>query len=333
MPRAAVYSEPGALGSPLLSRDGAGDPPVLPAQALTSGSALRRWLATLPGAHADRGAPAAPPAAPLLRSDSASGARAATDGRGSMDPSKFRTTAKLGVFLGVFVPTMNTIFGVVVFLRWGWAVGQAGLYQVIVMLALGHAIALLTCASVSAVCTNGEVGPGGAYYIISRALGPEFGGSIGVLFYVSQATGVAFYLIGLAETVLDKFKTWSPIQHIPYVPKDWGGLDEGGHAKYGDTVLVSSAALLVVFIISMMGSSIFAKASFAIFIVIVSALFGAILSMALYSPDSEHIVHSPSAPLDFTGLSMDTLQSNLYQDYYCPKPCEPTSSALLVAWP
>ena len=73
----------------------------------------------------------------------------------------------------------------------------------------GHAIALLTCASVSAVCTNGEVGPGGAYYIISRALGPEFGGSIGVLFYVSQATGVAFYLIGLAETVLDKFKQGS----------------------------------------------------------------------------------------------------------------------------
>ena len=95
--------------------------------------------------------------------------------------------AGLGTMLGVFVPTMNTIYGVVVFLRWGWAVGQAGLWTVMLMMAFGHVMALLTCASLSAICTNGEVGPGGAYFIISRALGPEFGGSIGALFYFAQA--------------------------------------------------------------------------------------------------------------------------------------------------
>ena len=49
------------------------------------------------------------------------------------------------------------------------------LQQVLLMLAFGHVMALLTCASLSAICTNGEVGPGGAYYIIiSRALGPIY---------------------------------------------------------------------------------------------------------------------------------------------------------------
>lgn len=218
--------------------------------------------------------------------------------------------------------TMNTIFGVVVFLRWGWAVGQAGLLQVMVMLLIGHVIALLTCASVSAICTNGEVGPGGAYYIISRALGPEFGGSIGALFYIAQATGVAFYMLGLAETVLDTLpkEYRSPLKMIPFVPDDWGGLDPSQHAKYGDTVLVSSLALLVVFIISMVGASFFAKASLGIFTVIVSALFGAVISFVVYGPDSAHIVDQHLSQ-NFTGLSMHTLHDNLHSSFTCPAPC------------
>ncbi len=244
--------------------------------------------------------------------------RDASDGLGAMAPSRVKTTAKLGVFLGVFVPTMNTIFGVVVFLRWGWAVGQAGLLQVMVMLLIGHVIALLTCASVSAICTNGEVGPGGAYYIISRALGPEFGGSIGALFYIAQATGVAFYMLGLAETVLETVG-FSPIQMIPYLPDEWGGLDPSGHAKYGDTVLVSSLALLVVLIISMVGASFFAKASMGIFTVIVAALLGAVVSFLFYGPDSAHITDQHS--LNFTGMSIHTLQDNLHADFSCPAPC------------
>ena len=243
-------------------------------------------------------------------------AREADDGGPAAGGATKGGGAKLGTFLGVFVPTMNTIFGVVVFLRWGWAVGQAGLGQVLVMLLIGHAIALLTCASVSAVCTNGEVGPGGAYYIISRALGPEFGGSIGALFYIAQATGVAFYLLGLAETVLETYHI-SPVQELPYLPDEWGGLDPSGHAKYGDTVLVSSGALLLIFCISMLGSSIFAKASMAIFTVIVSALFGSLASFVLYSADSDHV-----QGLNFTGISSHTLHDNLHADFACPEPCD-----------
>lgn len=45
--------------------------------------------------------------------------------------------------------------------------------------------------------------PGGAYYLISRSLGPEFGGSIGLIFAFANAVAVAMYVVGFAETVVE----------------------------------------------------------------------------------------------------------------------------------
>ena len=84
-------------------------------------------------------------------------------------------------------------------------------------------------------------------------------------------------------------------------------------------MLVSSLALLVVLIISMVGASFFAKASMGIFVVIVSALCGAVLSFLFYGPDSAHIVDGHN--LSFTGMSMHTLRDNLHADFVCPPPC------------
>lgn len=44
---------------------------------------------------------------------------------------------------------------------------------------------------------------GGAYYLISRSLGPEFGGSIGLIFAFANAVAVAMYVVGFAETVVE----------------------------------------------------------------------------------------------------------------------------------
>nr|WP_291317837.1 hypothetical protein [Desulfuromonas sp.] len=83
---------------------------------------------------------------------------------------------KLGTFLGVFTPTILTILGVIMYLRFGWVVGQVGLGRTLLIVALANAISLVTALALSAVATNTRVGVGGAYYIISRSLGLEIGG-------------------------------------------------------------------------------------------------------------------------------------------------------------
>jgi len=56
------------------------------------------------------------------------------------------------------------------------------------------------------VCMLHVVISGGAYYLISRSLGPEFGGSIGLIFAFANAVAVAMYVVGFAETVVDLLK-------------------------------------------------------------------------------------------------------------------------------
>jgi amino acid transporter len=61
---------------------------------------------------------------------------------------------------------------------------------------------IITALSMSAIVTNGEVKGGGAYYFISRSLGPEFGGAIGIVFTVANAAASAMNLIGFGEYVM-----------------------------------------------------------------------------------------------------------------------------------
>ncbi|MEE4273711.1 MAG: hypothetical protein V2I67_18695 [Thermoanaerobaculales bacterium] len=107
---------------------------------------------------------------------------------------------KLGTFLGVFTPTILTILGVIMYLRVGWLVGHLGLVRIVAVILLANAITLTTTLAFSAVATNAKVGVGGAYFIISRSLGLELGGAIGVPLFLSQAFSVTLYAYGLAES-------------------------------------------------------------------------------------------------------------------------------------
>ena len=107
---------------------------------------------------------------------------------------------KLGTFLGVFTPTVLTILGVILYLRLGWVVGNLGIGRTMLVVILANSITFITTLSFSAIATNHRVGVGGAYYIISRSLGLEFGGAIGLPLYLSQALSVTLYAFGLAES-------------------------------------------------------------------------------------------------------------------------------------
>ncbi len=112
------------------------------------------------------------------------------------------STAKFGTLAGVFTPCTLTILGVIMFLRFGYVVGQAGLWYALAIVAGAKAITLLTTLSLSAIATNTEVKGGGAYFLISRSLGVEFGGAIGLVFFLAQAISVAMYVIGFSEAVV-----------------------------------------------------------------------------------------------------------------------------------
>lgn len=107
---------------------------------------------------------------------------------------------KLGTFIGVFTPTILTILGVIMYLRFGWLVGHLGLIRIVFVVVLANAITFITTLAFSAVATNARVGVGGAYFIISRSLGLELGGAIGVPLFLSQTFSVTLYSYGLAES-------------------------------------------------------------------------------------------------------------------------------------
>ena len=112
---------------------------------------------------------------------------------------------KFGTFGGVFTPCTLTILGVIMFLRFGYVTGQAGLWHALAIVAAAKVITVLTALSLSAIATNTRVRGGGAYYLISRSLGVEFGGAIGVVFYLAQAISVAMYVIGFTEALVGTF--------------------------------------------------------------------------------------------------------------------------------
>lgn len=113
----------------------------------------------------------------------------------------------LNAFEGVFTPSILTILGVIMYLRFGWVVGNVGLLGSLAIVTLATAITFLTALSISEIATDRVVRAGGAYYMISRSLGIETGGAVGIPLYFAQAMSVSLYTIGFAESLTD---TWLP---------------------------------------------------------------------------------------------------------------------------
>ncbi|WP_218598071.1 amino acid permease [Polaribacter sp. NJDZ03] len=109
-------------------------------------------------------------------------------------------TEKFGTFAGVFTPSILTILGVIMYMRLGWVVGNAGLLGAILIIIIAHVISISTGLSVSSVATDKKIGAGGIYYVLSRSMGVPIGGSIGIALYVGTAFSIALYLIGFAES-------------------------------------------------------------------------------------------------------------------------------------
>ena len=132
--------------------------------------------------------------------------------KGTM-PAKRKAGYGFGAFAGVFTPSILTIIGVVMYLRFGWVLGNLGLGRTLLLVTLCNSVTLLTGLSLSALATNREVQGGGAYYLVSRAFGAETGAAIGIPLFLSQAIGTAFYVAGFSESLVGALPVaagWDP---------------------------------------------------------------------------------------------------------------------------
>ncbi|CAL0304875.1 unnamed protein product [Lupinus luteus] len=109
---------------------------------------------------------------------------------------------KMGTMMGVFIPCLQSILGIIYYIRFSWIVGMAGIGGSLLLVALCGICTFLTSISLSAIATNGAMKGGGPYYLIGRALGPEVGVSIGLCFFLGNAVAGALYILGAVETFL-----------------------------------------------------------------------------------------------------------------------------------
>ncbi|XP_029445784.1 solute carrier family 12 member 7 isoform X2 [Rhinatrema bivittatum] len=115
---------------------------------------------------------------------------------------KERKATRMGTFIGVYLPCLQNILGVILFLRLTWIVGAAGVLESFCIVFMCCSCTVLTAISMSAIATNGVVPAGGSYYMISRSLGPEFGGAVGLCFYLGTTFAGAMYILGTIEILL-----------------------------------------------------------------------------------------------------------------------------------
>jgi amino acid transporter len=198
--------------------------------------------------------------------------------------------ASLGTLSGVIVPTCENMWGVLIFLRFFFVVGHAGVGQALLIVAISFSSSFFTTMSLSAMATNGPVEAGGAYFIISRALGHKLGGAVGTTYFFGLSLLAVLEVLGAVEVML-------------YVdPSLYMGMGAEGAVRVWAVLLTSALALMVhggMKLVSQLG-----------------LFFAAVVGLTLASYYAGLIAAPMSgAPDSVTGLTTSTLRDNWGSDY------------------
>ncbi|KAI1900257.1 hypothetical protein AGOR_G00048130 [Albula goreensis] len=208
-----------------------------------------------------------------------------------MEAVESKGAVKFGWIKGVLVRCMLNIWGVMLFIRMTWIVGQAGIALSCVIVLMAMVVTTITGLSTSAIATNGFVRGGGAYYLISRSLGPEFGGSIGLIFAFANAVAVSMYVVGFAETVVELLST----------------IDAHMTDELNDIRIVGTLTVILLLGISVAGMEWEAKAQIILLIILITAIFNYFIG--------SFIPLEFKKPQGFFGYRVDILVENMVPDF------------------
>jgi len=175
---------------------------------------------------------------------------------------------KFGTFAGVFTPSILTILGVIMYMRLGWVVGNAGLIGAIIVIILAHLIAVSTGLSVSSVATDKKIGAGGIYYVLSRSMGIPIGGSIGIALFIGTAFSIALYLVGFSESFNAYF---------------------GFGMTINDIRLTGTLALVAITVLALISTSVALRAQFFILAAIIISLASIFFGTTALEPETVNL--------------------------------------------
>ncbi|OXB41608.1 hypothetical protein B1J92_K07073g [Nakaseomyces glabratus] len=211
---------------------------------------------------------------------------------------------KLGTFDGVFIPTALNVLSILMFLRFGFILGQLGILSTLGLLVLSYSINLLTTLSISAISTNGTVRGGGAYYMISRSLGPEFGGSIGLVFFLGQVFNSGMNAVGLVEPLLYNFGANKNLSDNLSAGVIWPLLPQGEVYSF----IYATTILFICLMVALVGSQTVSRAGNILFFILFASIISIPISLLFKLPFTEGFVK-------YTGPSWKTFKNNLFPHF------------------
>ncbi|CAG2107439.1 unnamed protein product [Medioppia subpectinata] len=200
---------------------------------------------------------------------------------------------KLGWIQGVLIRCVLNIWGVMLFMRLSWVVGEAGIGLAFGVMLSATLVTTITSISMCAICTNGEVRGGGTYYMISRSLGPEFGGAIGIIFSLANAVAVAMYVIGFAEALQDVLKRNS--------------IDVSAGSWF-DIRIISAVTVCVLLAIAIIGMEWESKAQIILLVILLVAIVDFIIGSLI--PPNEN-----QKAKGFVGWNMTLMVENFWPEF------------------
>ncbi|XP_016973959.1 solute carrier family 12 member 4 isoform X1 [Drosophila rhopaloa] len=220
-------------------------------------------------------------------------------------------SARMGTLIGVFLPCIQNIFGVILFIRLTWVVGTAGAVCGFLIVLTCCCVTMLTAISMSAIATNGVVPAGGSYFMISRSLGPEFGGAVGMLFYTGTTLAAAMYIVGAVEIVLTYMAPWASI---------FGDFTKDADAMYNNFRVYGTLLLIFMGLIVFLGVKFvnkFATVALACVILSIIAVYVGIFDN-IHGNEKLYMCVLGKRLLKDIPLDNCTKEDSFMRDIYCP---------------